>query len=163
MSSSDDDMPLAGSRKPNGTNGGAFPYQQVTVTDGVALFEVLSCPSSHTHLIFLPSDISYDLVTPPLSSSKIPSNVDATMDRQIPTNGEVMPGISMAHGDVKMEDAPRKESNDHLVNGATAAKRKVRESLTRPSYAEAESSDEDLPLVCDRSHLYLYCIKEHVG
>ncbi len=71
------------------------------------------------------------------------------MDRQIPTNGKVMPGISMAHGNVTVEDAPRKDPKDNLVNGAAAAKRKVRESLMRPSYAEAESSDDDLPLVCD--------------
>ncbi|KIX01350.1 uncharacterized protein Z518_09075 [Rhinocladiella mackenziei CBS 650.93] len=106
MASSDDDMPLARSRRPHGTNG----------------------------------------VTSPLSSSKIPSSVDATMDRQIPTNGEVLPGISMANGDVKLEDTPMTDPKDNLTNGAAMAKRKVRESLTRPSYAEAESSDDDQPL-----------------
>lgn len=71
------------------------------------------------------------------------------MDRQIPTNGEVMPGISMAHGEVKVQDTPMTDSRNDLTNGAAVAKRKVRESLTRPSYAEAESSDDDQPLVCD--------------
>lgn len=70
------------------------------------------------------------------------------MDRQIPTNGEVMPGISMANGDVKVEDTPMKDGNDNLANGSGHAKRKVRDSLSRPDYADAESSDDDLPLVC---------------
>ncbi|EHY59729.1 DNA topoisomerase 1 [Exophiala dermatitidis] len=103
MASSGDDMPIAASRKSNGTNG----------------------------------------VTNALSASKIPSTVDATMDREIPTNGEVMPGISMANGDVKVEDTPMTDGNDNVVNGA---KRKARDSLTRPDYAEAESSDDDVPL-----------------
>ncbi|KAK5195416.1 DNA topoisomerase 1 [Exophiala xenobiotica] len=106
MESSDDDMPLAGTRKPNG-------------------------------------------VTSPLSSAKIPSKVDATMDRQNPTNGEILPGISMANGDVKVEDAPMTGTNGSLTNGALA-KRKARESNTRPSYAEAESSDDDQPLIKKR-------------
>ncbi|OAG40058.1 hypothetical protein AYO21_05739 [Fonsecaea monophora] len=106
MDSSDDDMPLAGSRRANGTNG----------------------------------------VTPPLSSSKIPSSLDAAMDRQIPTNGEVVPGISMANGEVKVEELSPPGNKDSVPNGVAAAKRKARESLTRPSYAEPESSDDDLPL-----------------
>ncbi|KIW92412.1 uncharacterized protein Z519_07396 [Cladophialophora bantiana CBS 173.52] len=106
MDSSDDDMPLAGSRRVNGTNG----------------------------------------VAPPLSSSKIPSSIDAAMDRQIPTNGEVVPGISMANGEVKVEELSPSGNKDNLLNGVAAAKRKARESLTRPSYAEPESSDDDLPL-----------------
>lgn len=46
-----------------------------------------------------------------------------------------------------MEDAPSSQNPDAHVNGAGATKRKVRESFTRPEYAEAESSDDDLPLV----------------
>ncbi|EXJ74569.1 DNA topoisomerase I [Cladophialophora psammophila CBS 110553] len=106
MDSSDDDMPLAGSRRVNGTNG----------------------------------------VAPPLSSSKIPSSIDAAMDRQIPTNGEVVPGISMANGEVKVEELSPSGNKDNILNGVAAAKRKARESLARPSYAEPESSDDDLPL-----------------
>lgn len=70
------------------------------------------------------------------------------MDKQIPTNGDIMPGISLANGDVKVEDTTMTDSHDHLPNGTSAAKRKARESITRPSYAEAESSDDDMPLVC---------------
>ncbi|ETI26543.1 hypothetical protein G647_03320 [Cladophialophora carrionii CBS 160.54] len=106
MSSSDDDIPLAGKRKSNGTNG----------------------------------------VAPHLSADKIPSSVDATLDRQIPSNGTVMPGISIAHGEVKMEDASPSDAKGDLVNGAGAGKRKFRESVTRPDYADAESSDDDVPL-----------------
>ncbi len=85
-------------------------------------------------------------VTSPLSSVKIPSKVDAALDRQNPTNGDILPGISMANGDVKVEDTPMTGTNGNLTNGALA-KRKARESNTRPSYAEAESSDDDQPLV----------------
>ncbi|KAJ9615263.1 DNA topoisomerase 1 [Cladophialophora chaetospira] len=106
MSSSDDDMPLAGKRMANGTNG----------------------------------------VTPHLSAATIPSTLDATLDRQIPSNGQVMPGISIAHGDVKVEDTASSKDKGAVVNGAGASKRKVRESFTRPDYADAESSDDDLPL-----------------
>ncbi|OAP57182.1 hypothetical protein AYL99_07920 [Fonsecaea erecta] len=106
MDSSDDDIPLAGSRRVNGTNGVAHP----------------------------------------LSSSKIPSSLDAAMDRQIPTNGEVVPGISMANGEVKVEELSPPGNKDNALNGVGTAKRKARESLTRPSYAEPESSDDDLPL-----------------
>lgn len=67
------------------------------------------------------------------------------MDRQIPTNGAILPGISVVNGIVKEEDTIMADANGTLTNGA--AKRKVRESLTRPSYADAESSDDDVPLV----------------
>lgn len=83
-------------------------------------------------------------VTSALSSAKIPSAVDAAMDRQVPTNGKVKPGISLANGEVKVKDTVMTDSKDGLTNGAALAKRKA---LTRPSYADAESSDEDLPLV----------------
>lgn len=69
------------------------------------------------------------------------------MDRQVPTNGETMPGISIANGDVKTQDTTMTDVNGSLTNGALV-KRKARESNTRPSYAEAESSsDDDQPLV----------------
>jgi DNA topoisomerase-1 len=61
------------------------------------------------------------------------------------TNGHVNPGISIRFGpvedkDVKMEDG----EGDALV----AAKRKSRSSVgEKKSYAEAESSEEDEPLV----------------
>ena len=59
-----------------------------------------------------------------------------------------MPGVSIAHGEVKVKDVPS-EKKETLVNGAAAAKRKVRDSQARPDYADAESSDDNVPLVCD--------------
>ena len=89
------------------------------------------------------------IVTQAISSAKIPSVVDATLDRQMPNNSKTMPGISISHGDVKVEDSST-SNKAGLTNGAAAAaKRKVRESLTRPVYADSESSDDDLPLVCN--------------
>jgi hypothetical protein len=87
-------------------------------------------------------------VKAPVSSEKIPSAVDSTLDRQAPSNGEVAPGISLAHGEVKMEDASPPARETH-VNGNAINKRKIRESHSRPDYADAESSDDDVPLVCD--------------
>ena len=69
------------------------------------------------------------------------------MDKQIPTNGNVQPGISMAHGPVTGKDTKMTEVNGAMTNGATPAKRKARESIVRPDYADAESSDDE-PMVC---------------
>ena len=88
-------------------------------------------------------------VTSHLSADKIPSSVDATLDRQIPSNGAVNPGISLSHGEVKMEAASTSNGKISIANGAVSGKRKVRDSLTRPDYADAESSEDDLPLVGD--------------
>ncbi|KIV92192.1 hypothetical protein PV10_06650 [Exophiala mesophila] len=79
-----------------------------------------------------------------LSSNKIPSSVDAALDRQIPTNGKVLPGVSMVNGVIKKEDRDTTmvDAGSSLANGV--AKRKAQ--LARPDYADAESSDDDLPL-----------------
>jgi hypothetical protein len=73
----------------------------------------------------------------PVSSAKIPASLDKQMDKSQPTNGEIQPGISISHGPVK-EDTEMQD-----LNGTGAQKRKV----SRPSYADAESSDDDLPIV----------------
>jgi hypothetical protein len=86
-------------------------------------------------------------VKAPVSSEKIPAAVDSTLDRQVPSNGEVNPGISLAHGQVKIEDASPPAKEPH-VNGNAINKRKVRESHSRPDYVDAESSDDHVPLVC---------------
>ena len=88
------------------------------------------------------------LATAPVSSAKIPTSVDRQMDKQMPTNGEVQPGISMANGPVTEQDTKMSDVNGAMTNGAVPAKRKVRESLARPDYADAESSDDDQPMVC---------------
>ena len=81
----------------------------------------------------------------PVSSSTIPASLDKQMDKQIPSNGHVMPGVSIRNGPVT-EDTAMPD-----VNGAASAKRKARESMARPKYAESESSDDDKPLVCSYS------------
>lgn len=61
------------------------------------------------------------------------------MDKQIPSNGQLEPGISLRNGPVdEMDvDAP-------ATNGAANGKRKSRPSLSNgKSYKEASSSDEE--------------------
>ena len=79
----------------------------------------------------------------PLASPKSPEVI--MEDGGPTTNGHVDPGVSIRFGpvedkDVKMED----EEGDALLAG----KRKSRTSVgEKKSYAEAESSEEDEPLV----------------
>lgn len=73
------------------------------------------------------------------------------MDKQLPTNGNVQPGISLVNGPVREEDVKMPDVNGTTTNGAVPAKRKVRESLARPNYADSESSDDDdVPLIKKR-------------
>jgi hypothetical protein len=72
-----------------------------------------------------------------------------------------MPGISISHGEVKVENASPSDNKGDLANGAGAAKRKFRESLARPDYADEESSDDDIPLVCDPDKLNIFA-KDHM-
>lgn len=67
------------------------------------------------------------------------------MDKAVPSSGAVQPGISIRNGPVEQMDTLMKDVGEVHTNGHT--KRKVRESLTKPLYAEAESSDDDEPLV----------------
>ncbi len=69
------------------------------------------------------------------------------MDKQTPTNDVVQPGISMAHGPVTEQDTHMTDVNGVMSNGAIPPKRKARESIARPDYADAESSDDE-PMVC---------------
>jgi hypothetical protein len=39
-------------------------------------------------------------------------------------------------------------TNGSMTNGAGLLKRKGRDSAVKPKYAESESSDDDVPLVC---------------
>jgi len=85
------------------------------------------------------------LVESPVSVSKISSNA---ADKAALTNGEVITSLSMHKGLLEEADTPMAEANGDVLKGAGLAKRKVRESLAKPSYAEAESSDDDdQPLV----------------
>lgn len=67
------------------------------------------------------------------------------MDKALPSNGVVQSGISIRNGPVEEVDAVMIDVNEAHTNGH--AKRKVRESLNKPSYADADSSDDDEPLV----------------
>ena len=79
-----------------------------------------------------------------LSHDRITQAEDKAMDKEVPSNGHVEPGISIRMGPVDdMDvDAP-------ATNGNANAKRKARSSITNgKSYKDASSSDEDdKPLV----------------
>lgn len=65
------------------------------------------------------------------------------MDKQLPSNGTVNPGISIRHGpveDTNMDDGP--PVTNGATNGAANGKRKSRGSISK-TYKEATSSDED--------------------
>jgi hypothetical protein len=80
-----------------------------------------------------------------ISDERISKDEDKAMDKQLPSNGHVEPGISIRMGpvDVMEVDAPATNEN---ANG----KRKARSSITNgKSYKDASSSGEDdKPLVC---------------
>jgi DNA topoisomerase-1 len=79
-----------------------------------------------------------------ISSERITKDEDKALDKQVPSNGHVEPGISIRMGPVDdMDlDAP-------ATNGNAAGKRKARNSITNSkSYKDASSSeDDDKPLV----------------
>ena len=58
------------------------------------------------------------------------------MDKQLPANGHVEPGISIRMGPV---DA----MNVDMPNGTASAKRKSRGSIPTASYKEQSGSDDD--------------------
>ncbi|KPI45218.1 DNA topoisomerase 1 [Cyphellophora attinorum] len=70
----------------------------------------------------------------PKSSAVIPAAVDRQMDKQVPTNGETLPGVSIRNGPIT-EDVPMKD-----VNGSSS---NVKRKVSRPSYAEDDSEDDD--------------------
>ena len=61
------------------------------------------------------------------------------MDKEIPSNGHLDPGISIRMGPVEDMDV---DNERPVANGAANGKRKSRGSLQK-SYKEATSSDED--------------------
>jgi len=120
MSSSDDDMPLAASKaRTNGINGSESDVLQPAFSQANGLGRA------------------------PLSAPKVSSKTDAALDKQNPTNGEVQPGISIRNGPVMKDDHPMKDA-DGTANGV---KRKARDNAGVSSFAEPESSDDDVPLV----------------
>lgn len=87
------------------------------------------------------------------SKDTISKTIDKAMDKELPSNGHVEPGVSIRMGPVEDMDVDTPQTNGH-VNG----KRKARSSMTNGrSYKEASSSeDDDKPLV--RSTSGPYCI-----
>jgi hypothetical protein len=81
------------------------------------------------------------------------------MDKRNPTTDSVQPGISLRNGPVTEQNITMRDINGTMANGAVSTKRKIRESMTRPDYAESESSEDDQPLVCPLP-LYLRVCKD---
>ena len=99
---------------------------------------------------------SHTVVAHPLSKDIISENVDKAMDRAVPSNRDVLPGISIRNGPVHEIDTPMPDANG-LETNRGPVKRKVRESFTRPSYADAETSEEDdKPLVWTAAAAFLF-------
>ncbi|KAL9106432.1 MAG: hypothetical protein Q9227_008520 [Pyrenula ochraceoflavens] len=64
------------------------------------------------------------------------------MDKTLPSNGNIQPGVSLMNGPLMEVDTEMKDV-DGEVNGNGLSKRKSRGSMARPSYAEPESSDDE--------------------
>jgi DNA topoisomerase-1 len=79
-----------------------------------------------------------------ISSERISKDEDKAMDKQVPSNGHVEPGISIRMGPVEDMDVDAPDTNGN-ANG----KRKARGSIANSkSYKDASSSeDDDKPLV----------------
>ncbi|KAF3001978.1 DNA topoisomerase 1 [Curvularia kusanoi] len=71
-----------------------------------------------------------------LSNDTIPKDVDKAMDKQLPANGHVEPGISIRMGPVDDMDVD-------ASNGTANGKRKSRGSIPTTSYKERSGSEDD--------------------
>lgn len=77
------------------------------------------------------------------SEATISKDVDQKMDKELPSNGHVEPGVSIRMGPVDEMDVDPPTANGN-VNG----KRKARNSITNgKSYKEETSDEDDKPLV----------------
>lgn len=97
---------------------------------------------------------STDACTAAKSDDRIPKDLDRKLDKELPSNGHVEPGVSIRMGPVEDMDVDSPATNANL-NG----KRKARTSLTNGKSYKEESSDDDKPLVRHvfRSSLTLAC------
>jgi hypothetical protein len=79
-----------------------------------------------------------------ISDERISKAEDKAMDKQVPSNGHVEPGIS-----IRMGPVDPMEVDEPATNGNANGKRKARSSITNSkSYKDASSSGEDdKPLV----------------
>ena len=86
--------------------------------------------------------------SPTLSKDIVAKKVDQAMDKTLPPSSDIQPGISIRNGPI--QEIEMADANGVETNGDTT-KRKSRGTMHRPSYAEAESSEEDdKPLVGHR-------------
>ena len=78
------------------------------------------------------------------SKDRISKDVDRAMDKEIPSNGHVEPGISIRNGPVDAMDV-----DEPATNGNANSKRKARSSITNGKIYKDQSSseDDDKPLV----------------
>jgi hypothetical protein len=113
----------------------------------ISSFNSISRHPLHHHLIQpLSSFIMANHTSPPaISNDRISKAEDKAMDKQVPSNGHVEPGISIRMGPVDNMDV-----DTPATNGNANGKRKARGSLTNgKTYKDASSSEEDdKPLVC---------------
>jgi hypothetical protein len=88
-----------------------------------------------------------------ISDARISKAEDKAMDKQVPSNGHVEPGIS-----IRMGPVDPMEVDEPATNGNANGKRKARNSITNSkSYKDASSSEEDdKPLVRWLAKLVLY-------
>jgi DNA topoisomerase-1 len=85
-----------------------------------------------------------DIPPTAISNDRISKDEDKAMDKEVPSNGHVEPGISIRMGPVDDMDL-----DEPATNGNANGKRKARSSITNgKSYKDHSSSDEDdKPLV----------------
>lgn len=91
-----------------------------------------------------------------VSEDHIPKELDKAMDKQVPSNGHVEPGISIRMGPVDKMDV-----DEPATNGSANGKRKARSSITNgKTYKDASSSeDDDKPLVRAITGLPVYSMR----
>lgn len=78
-----------------------------------------------------------------LSHDRITKDEDKALDKEVPSNGHVEPGISIRMGPVEDMDV-----DEPATNGNANGKRKARSSITNgKSYKHESSEEDDKPLV----------------
>lgn len=165
MSSSDDDTPLVRGR-PNGGEFARTSSPFVSHSTEIFARDALRDPdrlcthphprSSAAQHRSLYSKMANHPRRTVKSEDRISKSVDQAMDKQIPSNGHVEPGVSVRMGPIEEMDVDTPPTNGN-VNG----KRKARSSLTNGrSYKEESSSeDDDKPLVRSISGPFAYSVR----
>ena len=82
-----------------------------------------------------------------MSAEIIPKSVDAALDKANPSNGDIRPGITVKDEVLKAADPHHTTKVNGVDANGILNKRKSRGSLVKASYAEADTSEDDQPLV----------------